>query len=229
MANPISIFISYAHKDEPFLEELQTFLKPYERNKTIHVWTDKNIVAGQQWDEMIKTQLANSKIILFLISPDFLASDYINDNEIKSALEKYQSHSLVIIPVIIRPIDMDLLQMKYLQVVPTGAKPVSDWESRDKAWNDVIIALKNVFLQVGNTNSNMQATAGNNNNPGYVQDFKKSFISSKIVTWLFILLIAACIGLFIWGMINRDGFICSTSLGGIGAGILGYFISKKFD
>ena len=215
MASPKSIFISYAHKDESYLNELRTFLKPLIRNKTISIWTDKDIVAGQKWDELIKTQLANSRIILFLVSPDFLASDYINDTEITNVLQNETSNSFSIVPIIIRPVNMQLLPLKAYQVIPTGAKAVSEWDSRDKAWNDVLAALITMLDQLpenGESNSTPVPPAR---------------LSSKIVLWMFVLLIAVSIVLFIAGIVKRDAFFCYTSLGGIGAGIAGFFMAKK--
>lgn len=222
MAKPITIFISYAHKDSSYLQELQTFLKPYLRKKTIDIWTDKDIVAGEQWNALIKAKLNESEIILFLVSPDFLASDYINDTEIMNALK---NNKIITIPVIIRPIRMDLLQINYVQAIPTGARPVSDWPSRDNAWNNVLSALEEVFKEI------------NKEDPEYVPDpgtrikhtinFTRVNFSDKLMKGLFALLIAVCIGAFLYGLLKRDSYYSFTSLAGMGVGASAWFLLRK--
>lgn len=222
MPKPITIFISYAHKDTSYKDELQIFLKPYQRNKTIDIWTDKDIVAGQQWNELIKNKLSESEIILFLVSPDFLASDYINDNEIQYALE---NNMIITIPVIIRPIDMELLQIKYLQVIPTGAKAVSDWDSRDKAWNDVLLALKQVFKKIKEDEPEYVSVSGNGSKR--IFNLRKVNFSDILMKGLFALLIVVCIGSIFYGLCNDDNFYSFTSLAGLGVGAVAWFLLRK--
>ncbi|MGH2553018.1 MAG: toll/interleukin-1 receptor domain-containing protein [Chitinophagaceae bacterium] len=222
MPKPITIFISYAHKDGSYLSELQTFLKPYQRNKTIDIWTDREIVAGQQWNELIKNKLSESEIILFLVSPDFLASDYINDTEIKSAIT---DNKIITIPVIIRPIDMDLFTISYKQAVPTGAKAVSDWDSRDKAWNDVLLALKEVFKKINKDEPDYEPLLVNGTKKNIrIRDIN---FSDMLMKGLFVLLIVVCIGAFVYGLIKRDNYYSFTSLAGLGIGATAWFLLRR--
>lgn len=220
MAKPITIFISYAHKDDSYLQEFQTFLKPFVMQKRIAVWTDKNIVAGERWNDIIKNNLNKSEVILFLVSPDFLASDYINDTEIKNAVEK---ESLTIIPVIIRPIVMDLLKIKYLQAVPTGAKAVSDWDKRDNAWNNVISALTIVF---DNINSRRPKDISADEEE-ISADRDRHNLTDQLMKWLFALLVTICVGVFVYGLIKVSAFHVATSLAGICIGVAGHRYSHK--
>ena len=222
MPAPITIFISYAHKDISYLQELQTFLKPYLRNKTIDIWTDKEIVAGEKWNELIKAKLNDSEIILFLVSPDFLASDFINDTEIKSAIE---NKKIITIPVLIRPIIMELLQINYLQIIPSGAKPVSDWESRDKAWNDVLLALQEVFKKINEQEPGLVPDPGKRSRQT-IHSSKINF-SDRLVKGLFATLIAVCICAFLYGLLKRDSYYSFTSLAGLGIGALAWFFLRR--
>lgn len=224
MVKPITIFVSYAHSDDSFLRELQTFLKPYEREKIINIWTDKDIVAGQKWDDLIKAKLNESEVILFLVSPDFLASDYINDNEIEEVLKKEKSFT---VPIIIRPTDLSLLKIKYLQIIPTGAKPVTEWESRDKAWNDVISKLKEVFIQV-NQHPALTTDVSEANSVNTPIIWKTKNPVNFIMKLLSLLLVVICISAFVYGLIKHDSFYLFASIAGIAAAFVGYmFVSRS--
>ena len=223
MAEPLTIFISYAHKDKSFLQELQTVLKPYERRKIVSIWTDQDIVAGQKWDELIKTKLNQSEVVLFLVSPDFLASDYINDQEIGQVLERSEPCA---IPILVRPIDLSLLTINYLQVIPTGAKPVTDWESRDKAWLDVVNELKEVFIQLKPSLSDLLNKKVADQPPVF-KAFRSRDIVDSTIRILLLVLIIICAIVFVYGLIKHDAFYTFTAIAGIAAGLVGNMFTKR--
>ncbi|MEI8640911.1 toll/interleukin-1 receptor domain-containing protein [Pseudoalteromonas sp. Hal099] len=84
------IFISYAHKDELYKEELIEHMSGLRRAGIINEWDDRKIVAGQNWEEEISSSLTSSNIILFLISASFMNSDYCMGVEVKTALEMHE-------------------------------------------------------------------------------------------------------------------------------------------
>ncbi len=137
MPTPLKLFISYAHKDEAYLEELQIYLTMLKREGKIEVWTDEALLAGQAWDDKIKANLENADIIVMLVSQPFIASGYITDVEVKKAIERYNKGENVIIPIIIRPCEFSHLEISKFQALPKSAKPISTWDNQDEAWLDV--------------------------------------------------------------------------------------------
>src|SRR5947209_947894 len=88
LVKPLEIFCCYAHEDEALLNKLKTHLKPLQRQGLIDVWQDRDISAGTQWEQEINKHLDEADIILLLVSPDFIASDYCYNIEMKRALER---------------------------------------------------------------------------------------------------------------------------------------------
>ncbi len=73
---PVSLFHSYSHRDEEHLDDLREHLAPLRRDGVINEWHDREIGAGGEWKGEIDERLKTADIILLLISPAFLDSDY---------------------------------------------------------------------------------------------------------------------------------------------------------
>ncbi|MVM35936.1 TIR domain-containing protein [Spirosoma sp. HMF4905] len=103
---PRKIFLSYAHKDEQYKKELDTHFSALKRSGLVETWQDREIMAGEDWDKVIKDAIKQSDIVLLMLSPDFMASDYIWNIELPEA----QKHNTEIIPLFIRPCDFEETQ-----------------------------------------------------------------------------------------------------------------------
>ena len=69
------------------------------------MWHDRNISAGTEWEREINKHLNEADIILLLISPDFIASDYCYSKEMKWAMDRHERGEARVIPIILRPVD----------------------------------------------------------------------------------------------------------------------------
>jgi predicted GTPase len=69
--NKLNVFISYAHEDEAMKNDLDKHLIMLKRSDKIEVWTDKAVLAGDEWDVNIQEAMQKADIILLLVSVDF--------------------------------------------------------------------------------------------------------------------------------------------------------------
>jgi TIR domain len=138
MNKQIDIFISYAHEDEAWREELEKHLSILKWQGIIGVWHDRDISAGSEWEKAINAHLETAHLILLLVSPDFIASEYCYGIEMKQALERHEAGSARVLPIIIRPVHWQGAPFGKLQMLPTDAKSVSLWANRDEAWWNVV-------------------------------------------------------------------------------------------
>ena len=68
------VYLSYSHKDQDYLDELLTLLRPLERQGDFRVWHDRDIPAGSEWHQAIHTALEQADVAFLLVSADYLAS-----------------------------------------------------------------------------------------------------------------------------------------------------------
>ena len=147
---PVNFFISYSHKDEVFNDELKNHFAGLKNQGLITGWDGREISPGQDWDDEIRKKLEKADIILFLVSSDFMASEYIRDVEIHKAIERHNSGHVKIIPVLLRSCDYRSLPIARLQVVPRGARPINNWEDKDAAYLNVVEQIRNILIQKSN-------------------------------------------------------------------------------
>src|SRR5215469_15540837 len=86
----LTLFYSYAHEDEALRDQLEKHLVQLQRQGLIATWHDRKIPPGGVRADEIDANLEAAAIILLLLSPDFLASTYCYEIEMKRALERHQ-------------------------------------------------------------------------------------------------------------------------------------------
>ena len=138
----IEIFLSYSRKDEPLLRELEVHLAALRREGKVATWSDRMLEAGVEWEPELKRRLDTAQVLLLLISPDFLASEFCWGVEMKTALARHDAGSAKVIPVILRACDWRSTPLAKLQVLPKDGLPVRKWADPDDAFLDVVQGLR---------------------------------------------------------------------------------------
>lgn len=159
------IFISYSHKDEKFFNELLVYLKPWQDRGILDVWTDLRIQASQKWHEDIQQAVHSTAVAVLLISPDFMASDYIQKNELPPFLQPAEEKQLALACLYIRPsqvADDDYAFTVTLDSGETKKVKLSDYQglnnpdetlagkfkkSRDRLFNSAAAQIKALYKQ----------------------------------------------------------------------------------
>jgi hypothetical protein len=141
------IFISYSHQDEKFKDELVKMLTGMQRRGVIDAWQDRRIEPGEEWFKAIKQAINECDLALLLVSADFIASRFINDEELPDLLKRREQEGMTVIPIIVR----DCLWqsepvLKDLQALPRDGKAVITFSEatgdRDRVWREIAQAIE---------------------------------------------------------------------------------------
>ena len=127
------IFISYSHKDEAWKERLVTQLSVLKNQITLEIWDDRKIQGGDEWLAEIENALQSANMAILLISPTFLTSKFIMENEVPLLLERRRQQGVRIFPVIVKPCAWQQNDwLNKIQARPKDGKPLAGMR-KDKA------------------------------------------------------------------------------------------------
>ena len=138
------VFISYSHRDKKFQEELLEHLAPYSRSGSITAWSDKQIAPGSQWFDEIEAGLKKTGVAVLLVSPSFLASDFIHEHELGPLLKEAAAGGVRILWIPIRPSAFEETPLKHYQAASPPEKPLAQMgrADRDEAWVRICKEIK---------------------------------------------------------------------------------------
>ncbi len=97
------VFISYSHNDRKWVDRLLIHLKPLGRGISFDVWDDSRIKPGSKWHCDIDIALRSAAVAILLVSANFLASDFVMDEEVPVLIQNAETHGTIVIPVLVTP------------------------------------------------------------------------------------------------------------------------------
>jgi predicted ATPase len=137
-APSLEIFCVYAQSDVSLLfQELEVHLSLLRRQGLVSLWHERLVAPGTDWKQAIDSHLEQASLILLLVSPAFLASDYCYEVELQRALQRQQAHLARVIPILLRPCEWNQTPLATLQCLPQDGKPMSMRRKRDAAWKSI--------------------------------------------------------------------------------------------
>ncbi len=147
--NGLRLFISYAREDVDYVKNFEKFIQPLVNQGLLETWNDSKIEPGQMWEREIEHNLCTSDIILFMVSADFLASDYIRRKERKWAAEAVEQRAAKIVPVLVRECLWEYESFGKYQAVPNDESgellPIANWADPNRAYTTVVKELYTII------------------------------------------------------------------------------------
>ena len=139
MNKPLKVFITYSHKDKAARDKFVTYLDVLMREGLIDIWDENEITPGNTWRDVIFSNLAESNLLLHLVSTSSLASKSSN-RELARALHA----KIKIIPIILESCDWLYHPLSNYQALPDHGKPINEWIPESKGWQNVAGGIRRV-------------------------------------------------------------------------------------
>lgn len=144
-----TVFFSYSHADEKLRDQIEKQLSLLKRQGIIETWHDRRIGAGEHIHDAIDSHSSSDEIILLLVSPDFIDSDYCYEKEMLRAMQRHHAGQAIVIPVILRPCDWHGAPFGSLNAVPRDGKAITRMPDMDEAMLEVANAVRDAAGRVG--------------------------------------------------------------------------------
>lgn len=137
------IFISYSKKDNQHKENLLSQLSGL-RDRIV-TWNDRDIVPGDNWESRINEELHQANIVLYLVTANSMASDYIQNIELPLIEARCLEKKCTLIPIIVDFCLWKNLDFAKYNALPDNGVPVLDtshWVNENQAWLNVIRGIE---------------------------------------------------------------------------------------
>jgi Protein of unknown function (DUF1566)/TIR domain len=136
------LFISYSKEDIAFQKSLLKHLASL-RNKIV-TWHDQDLLPGEEWDDSIKAKLRSADVVLYLVTHNSIATEYIQEVELPIIEERCRNKECVLIPVIVDFCLWEDLDFAKYNALPNKGLPVTDksWVNQNEAWLKVVQGIK---------------------------------------------------------------------------------------
>jgi len=152
---PVNILCFYSSVDEGLYSELGKYLDLLKRQGLLNeIWLNHESTIVQQTTG-IDEHVNEAHVILFLLSIDFLVSNYAERTEVKRALERHKAGEARVIPVILRPVHFENSPFGMLQVLPVNARAVTTWPNRDEAFFNISDCLRKVIVEIRSSHTGL--------------------------------------------------------------------------
>ncbi len=144
---PLSLFVSYARKNRAQADRLSEQLEWLDQHGFVQPWDDSQLIAGQEFDAMIRERLGQADLILLLVSAPFLTSKYIREVELPIALERHGQKRARVVWIrlddsLLSQNDVQERRIAALQCATAGSKPISSYSPRANGWIEVRHAIE---------------------------------------------------------------------------------------
>jgi hypothetical protein len=139
------VFISYSRDDSRWVDRVLGSLRAlshFKRYEPDTIWWDGLIKAGQKWRNEIEAAIDSARVAVLLVSPGFLASQFILSTELPRLLAAAQSHGVTVVWSLLRNCNYELTPVaQYQAIVHPEIRRMRAWNTLSEAEIDDILKV----------------------------------------------------------------------------------------
>ena len=121
---PVPVFISAAQEDDELRQELQKHMTTLRRQKKAVFTHSQDPLGGDDRARWVAENIEKARIILLLISNDYIAADEYYEDELLRAVERHDQGQARVIPILLRKYHVSGEPFAKLQALPRDGHPV---------------------------------------------------------------------------------------------------------
>jgi hypothetical protein len=144
---PINLFIAYTPNERILRDQLLQHLNLLVNQGIINIWPDGDVSQEKEWQQGLE-HFHKAKVILLLISQDFLISKFSRGDEMSRAIARHKNQEAYVISVLLRPVTWEGTPFSTLLTFPVGGKSIVEWSDRDEALREVVRNIRLVVEEI---------------------------------------------------------------------------------
>ncbi|HZO73343.1 MAG TPA: TIR domain-containing protein [Ktedonobacteraceae bacterium] len=141
---PVQAFYCFDPVDLAYVSSLDLHLAPLKHAGRLQTWGEWQVLAGSEWERERNRHFSTARLLLLLLSPDFLASE-MGQQQIQMALQRRQAEDAVVLPLLLRPCAWEETELRSLQILPGDHEALILQPSMDKAWQEIVVEISHVL------------------------------------------------------------------------------------
>ncbi|WP_019062650.1 toll/interleukin-1 receptor domain-containing protein [Streptomyces prunicolor] len=136
------VVLSYARLDEAHRQTFRKHVADLERSG-VHVFDDRDIPTGVDWEPVLFDEMERADIIVLLLTPNFVASEFCMDSELPIAERRWKAGECRLFPVNVAPFDVAKDSfLGRLQRTPSDKSLTEYRTAAPKQWREVARQLR---------------------------------------------------------------------------------------
>ena len=141
----VRLFYSYSHKDTSYRQTMENALALLLQNGAVQHWSDQHILPGESISSEIQQHIEQADIVVFLFSPDFIASEACRQEWEYAAQLASDGKMIFRIPIILRHCPwLDMIKSDDVKALPQDGHPIASFVDKDSGWQQVYDGIKPV-------------------------------------------------------------------------------------
>lgn len=147
----ITLFCVYAKTDEFYYHILEKHLNDLKQEGYIASWYNRQVTAGVNWSCVADPHINTATVILLILSPSLISSDYCQGFEMQRAYERYATKDASIFPILLSSVDQRETLLASAQIVSTGVEPLLCSLDHDEPFIHVLHTLRTTLVNLRNS------------------------------------------------------------------------------
>jgi hypothetical protein len=149
-AQPGLVFFSYTHKsDLEILDQIKNHLVTTAEKLNLHLWDDREILKGAEWDVEIKRAMSRAVAAVLLVNADFLAREYTRKTELPTLLRRREEEGILLMWVATGPVVYQDSKLSDLQGIGNPDVPLMEYEGKalSQKIRDVSMEIRKALVE----------------------------------------------------------------------------------
>lgn len=125
----------------------RAMMRAMEREGRVELWDDTTIQPGANWARELSRSLENAQVVVLLVSANFLASDFLSEEQLPIILKRGNAGEVKVVPILLSPTSLPPGLAKFSSL-PVDGTSIAEQPDRERAWVEAAAAVSKIASEI---------------------------------------------------------------------------------